>query len=92
MKGLKGNFMITFSGIDCSGKSTQIENVTRILNYKGQKCKVIWSRGGYTPILEFVKNIIRTDYSLKLKRPRHKPGSLKVIILWEYFEGLNYYT
>ena len=53
--------MITFSGIDCSGKSTQIENVKNILEQRGHKCKLIWSRGGYTPCLEFIKNRVRSD-------------------------------
>ena len=56
--------MISFSGIDCAGKSTQIEKIAeymrRDLGY-GDKVKVIHSRGGYTPLLEFMKNLIRRD-------------------------------
>lgn len=51
--------MISFSGIDCCGKSTQIELLTRKLSEKGIRSKVIWSRGGYTPGIEFVKKLIR---------------------------------
>lgn len=50
--------MIVFSGIDCSGKSTQIDLLTKFLSEKGIKYRVIWSRVGYTPIIEFCKSII----------------------------------
>lgn len=53
--------MISFSGIDCAGKSTQIDYVCDYLSQKGKKCRKIWSRGGYTPLLEKVKSIIRSD-------------------------------
>lgn len=53
--------MISFSGIDCGGKSTQIEKVKLALEAKGEKCRVIHSRGGYTPILEWIKTLIRSD-------------------------------
>lgn len=53
--------MISFSGIDCSGKSTQLEIVKKYYEEKGVKCKVIWSRGGYTPWVEKVKTILRKD-------------------------------
>ena len=51
--------MISFSGIDCSGKSTQIELLEKHLNKKNIPYQVIWSRGGYTPGIEFVKRVIR---------------------------------
>lgn len=53
--------MITFSGIDCSGKSTQIDIVVKNLEKEGKKCSVIWSRGGYTPWIEAFKTMIRPD-------------------------------
>lgn len=51
--------MISFSGIDCSGKSTQIELLEELLKKKNISYQVIWSRGGYTPGIEFVKRVIR---------------------------------
>lgn len=51
--------MISFSGIDCSGKSTQIERVSRKLDKNGIRYKVVWSRGGYTPGIVFMKRLIR---------------------------------
>lgn len=53
--------MIAFSGIDCSGKSTQIEIVVKYLEKVGKKPRVIWSRGGYTPWIEAFKTMIRPD-------------------------------
>ena len=36
--------MISISGIDCCGKSTQIELLCEELKSKGRKCEVVWSR------------------------------------------------
>lgn len=51
--------MISFSGIDCCGKSTQIDLVCKELAKRGRKTKVVWSRGGYTPGIELFKRILR---------------------------------
>ncbi len=51
--------MISFSGIDCSGKSTQIELLCRELDARHRKYQVVWSRGGYTPGIEWVKKQLR---------------------------------
>ena len=51
--------MISFSGIDCSGKSTQINLLVNYFEEKGKKYEVVWSRGGYTPGVDFVKRMIR---------------------------------
>lgn len=53
--------MISFSGIDCGGKSTQIEKVAEKFKADGKRYKIIHSRVGYTPMLEFFKTLIRTD-------------------------------
>lgn len=54
--------MISFSGIDCGGKSTQIEKIEDYYKNKTKKrIKVIHSRVGYTPMLEFFKTLIRKD-------------------------------
>jgi thymidylate kinase len=59
--------MISLSGIDNSGKSTQIELLENYFKKKGKKIKIIWGRGGWTPGLEFVKNLVRTDKNLDPK-------------------------
>lgn len=51
--------MISFSGIDCCGKSTQIDLLCKDLEKQGKKYQVIWSRGGYTPGIERVKMLLR---------------------------------
>jgi len=51
--------MIIFSGIDSAGKSTQIEKLEKYLFKKNIKARVIWSRGGYTPIMNSLKSLIR---------------------------------
>ncbi len=53
--------MITFSGIDCAGKSTQLDIIKKLLDEKGIKCRVIWSRGGYTSWVEGIKTLLRKD-------------------------------
>lgn len=51
--------LISFSGLDCAGKSTQIDLLKEYLQNKGYSPEVVWSRGGYTPGIEKMKNIIR---------------------------------
>lgn len=53
--------MISFSGIDCGGKSTQIDKVAEKYQSEGKRYKIVHSRVGYTPLLEFFKTLIRTD-------------------------------
>lgn len=54
--------MISFSGIDCCGKSTQINLLCEELKKNNKRYQVIWSRGGYTPGIQFIKKLIgRTD-------------------------------
>lgn len=53
--------MITFSGIDCAGKSTQIDIIKKELDKQNKRVEVIWSRGGYTPWIEGIKTLIRPD-------------------------------
>ena len=59
--------MISFSGIDGAGKSTQIKLVQKRFDELGKKYVMIWGRGGWTPGLEVIKNIIRTDKKLDAK-------------------------
>ena len=51
--------MIAFSGLDGEGKSTQIGLLKNKLNLKGKNISVFWSRGGYTPGMEFFKKMLR---------------------------------
>lgn len=51
--------IIAFSGLDSAGKSTQILLLEKYFLDKKNKVKVIWSRGGYTPLFNSLKNILR---------------------------------
>ena len=62
---------IVFSGLDCSGKSTQIELLKNRYINNGQKYIVFWSRGGYTPGFQTLKDILRMLSGSKLPRPGH---------------------
>ncbi len=53
--------MISFSGIDCGGKSTQIDKVAEAFRQNGRRYKIVHSRVGYTPALEWFKTLIRKD-------------------------------
>jgi len=53
--------IISFSGLDCAGKSTQIDLLKSHIIEKGYKPKVVWSRGGYTPGISFLKSLVRKD-------------------------------
>ena len=55
--------LISFSGLDCSGKSTQINLLKEYLEGKGYEVKVVWSRGGYTPGIELMKMFLRGSKS-----------------------------
>ena len=61
--------LITFSGIDGSGKSTQIQLLSELLSRKGFIVKKFWARGGYTPGFEFIKKLIRLLSFSKLPPP-----------------------
>jgi len=89
--------MISFSGIDCGGKSTQIENVRRALEEKGKKCRVIHSRGGYTPLLEWFKTLIRSDRGgsaqdhAKYREEVHGNPKKRKLLLWLSIFDLGLY-
>ena len=89
--------MISFSGIDCGGKSTQIEKIDAYFKEKGKKCKVIHSRGGYTPLLEFVKTLIRKDKggkdedSEKYRAEIHGSPQKRKLLLWLSIADLGLY-
>lgn len=51
--------LIEFSGLDCAGKSTQINLMVDYLSSRGYAVKTVWSRGGYTPGITWLKNLAR---------------------------------
>lgn len=91
--------MISFSGIDCSGKSTQINLLVKELEIKGERCEVIWSRGGYTPGIEWVKKMIRggkessrEDHIAQSKKVNENPVKRKVLFIGALMDLWLYYS
>jgi thymidylate kinase len=62
------NKKVFFSGLDCSGKSTQINILKEYFEKKEQKSIVFWSRGGYTPGFQKIKDILRYFIGKKLPK------------------------
>ena len=80
--------MISISGIDCGGKSTQIEKVLEELKSRNIRCRVIHSRIGYTPVLEFIKTAIRSDKNMsaneraEYREKVHSNSKKRKLLLW----------
>lgn len=72
------NFIV-FSGLDCSGKSTQIELLKEKYQKEGQKHLVFWSRGGYTPGFQKLKDVLRRFSGKKLPKPGFTPQREKAL-------------
>jgi dTMP kinase len=57
---------VTFSAIDGAGKSTQVENLKAYYQHYGFVPICLWTRGGYTPIFNTLKDIARRIAGEKL--------------------------
>ena len=73
------SLFIVFSGLDCSGKSTQIGLLKEEFENRNKKSKMFWSRGGYTPGFQFLKDIIRKVAKKKLPKPGFTPQREKAL-------------
>lgn len=51
--------IISFSGVDCAGKSTQIKLLEEYLISQGKSCTVLWYRPGYSKELQKCKDWMR---------------------------------
>jgi thymidylate kinase len=51
--------LITFSGVDCAGKTTQISLLENALARRGERTSVFWLRPGYSPELNALKSLAR---------------------------------
>lgn len=58
--------IIAFSGLDGAGKSTQIGLLESYLKKYDKKVKLFWSRGGYTPGMQFLKDLMRKSKNSKI--------------------------
>ena len=63
---LRRGALITFSGVDCSGKSTQLELLDAALRAEGIAVARVWNRVGYTRWFQALKDGVR----------RLRPGAL----------------
>lgn len=51
--------LITLSGVDCSGKTTQLELLTDACSSVGWRVKQVWFRPGYSDEMDTLRSIIR---------------------------------
>lgn len=56
--------LISFSGIDSSGKSTQIDLLYNYCLNNNIKVRKIWGKARGTPGVEFIKNMVRRDKAM----------------------------
>jgi len=90
--------LITISGLDGAGKTTQINLMTEYLHNKNISVCYIWSRGGYTPGFLLLKKIIRkltgkkmpvagrtSEREKKLKNPKVAKIWLNIAIIDMFF-------
>jgi thymidylate kinase len=61
--------IVAISGIDGAGKTTQIEALLNYFNQKRNRAIRLWSRGGYTPVYNILKSILRFFLGKKLPSP-----------------------
>lgn len=89
--------MISFSGIDCGGKSTQIDKVYSDFVNRNKKVKIVHSRVGYTPALEWFKTLIRKDKGMSdEQKAEYREGiqsnsKKRKLLLWLSLFDLAFY-
>jgi thymidylate kinase len=81
MKPTRGS-LITFSGLDGAGKSTQIALLTDYLLKSGRKPVYIWTRGGYTSVLQGLKTLSRRFLHKKLPPSGNSPQRSQAFSKW----------
>jgi dTMP kinase len=80
--------IFSFSGLDGSGKGTQVSLFENYLKEKNIKYKTIWARGSWTPGIELVKKVVRQDRGFTeeqkaeyRKEARTNPRKQKIILI-----------
>jgi len=58
--------IVSFSGIDSSGKSTQIDLLTQYCQVNNIQARRIWGKARGTPGVEFLKRLVRRDKNMNL--------------------------
>ena len=70
--------IITFSGVDCSGKSTQIELLRQYFISQGKTVTVFWYRPGYSNELQKTKDILKFGFR-KLRKHQNNASNTHTI-------------
>jgi len=81
IKSIKGS-LITFGGLDGAGKSTQIALLTDYLVKCGRKPVYIWTRGGYTAVLQGLKTLSRRILQRRLPPSGTSPQRSQAFSKW----------
>lgn len=87
--------LISLSGLDSAGKSTQIAILENYLEKKKVKKIVIWSRGGYTPLFNLLKYLLRKTTPDTLPKPGNSKerdqvfGKKWIRVLWLHLAILD---
>ena len=81
MKSIQGS-LITFGGLDGAGKSTQIALLTDYLVKSGRKPVYIWTRGGYTSVLQGMKTLSRRFLRKRLPPSGNNPQRSYAFSKW----------
>ncbi|MFX0209712.1 MAG: nucleotidyltransferase family protein [Candidatus Hodarchaeota archaeon] len=68
-------YLITFTGLDGSGKTTQARLLNEVLRKCEIKTKYIWGRAGYSHFLETIKTIPRKIWRVKEQKNSIVPHS-----------------
>lgn len=66
----KKKIVISFSGIDSAGKSTQIDALQKYCENKYSKVRVKWSKARATPGVLFLKSLFRRDRKLNYEEKK----------------------
>jgi len=80
--------MISVSGIDSAGKTTQIEFIEKYYESINRKFIRIWGRGSWTPGVEIIKKLVRKDKNFTAeqkaeyrKEARTNPKKSKLLLI-----------
>jgi len=71
--------IVTFSGMDGAGKTTQINKLISNLENNKKDVSYIWARGGYTPGFELLKKIIRKVFRKSVPEAGHSIARKNII-------------